>query len=163
MAHTDYIRRSDGLPLEEILLARISIVLEVMDKVTLQHKWDYAYAEGKWTVKELVQHLIDCERIFSYRALHIARQDTTTLSGFDENLYVDNAKGENKKPQDLIEEYVTLMKSVYYQFKGFTTDALAFKNQMANYVLSVEEIGRLNYGHTLHHLEILSDRYLDKE
>ncbi|AJA68987.1 DinB family protein [Myroides odoratimimus] len=163
MSHTDYIRRSEGLPLEEILLARIPIVLEVMDKVTLQHKWDYAYAEGKWTVKELIQHLIDCERIFSYRALHIARQDTSVLSGFDENLYVDNSKGECKEPQDLREEYITLMKSVYYQFKGFTTEALALKNQMAHYVLSVEEIGRLNYGHTLHHIDILLERYLDKK
>ncbi|MDM1509769.1 DinB family protein [Myroides odoratimimus] len=163
MSHTDYIRRSEGLPLEEILLACIPIVLEVMDKVTLQHKWDYAYAEGKWTVKELIQHLIDCERIFSYRALHIARQDTSVLSGFDENLYVDNSKGECKEPQDLREEYITLMKSVYYQFKGFTTEALALKNQMAHYVLSVEEIGRLNYGHTLHHIDILLERYLDKK
>ncbi|MTG97081.1 MULTISPECIES: DinB family protein [Myroides] len=161
MSHIDYIRRSEGMSLEEILLMRITIVLETFEKVSQQHKWDYAYAEGKWTVKELVQHLIDCERIFSYRALHIARQDNSVLSGFDENEYVDQAKGENKEPQDLIEEYITLLKSVYYQFKGFTTNALALQNKVADYVITVEEIGRLNYGHTLHHIDVLLERYLE--
>lgn len=70
MTHIDYIKRAEGFKVEEALLARISIITDTLQKVTEEGKWDYAYAEGKWTVKELVQHLIDCERIFSYRALH---------------------------------------------------------------------------------------------
>lgn len=163
MAHTDYIKRSEGFKVEEALLARIAIIAEALMKVTEEGKWDYAYAEGKWTIKELVQHLIDCERIFSYRALHIARQDTSVLNSFDENQYLDNAKDENKEPSELVEEYMSLMRSVYYEFKGFSKDALALQNQVTNYVVSVEDIGRLMYGHSLHHLDVLKKRYLDKE
>lgn len=162
MAHTDYIKRAQGFKVEEALLARIAVITDTLQKVTEEGKWDYAYAEGKWTVKELVQHLIDCERIFSYRALHIARQDTSALNSFDENQYNDYAKGEQKKPNELVEEYVSLMRSIYYEFKGFTNEALALKNQVAHYVVSVEEIGRIMYGHSLHHLDILKERYLNE-
>lgn len=161
MSHLNYIKRAEGYRVEEALLLRIRQIIEALEEVTKQDKWNYAYAEGKWTVKELVQHLIDCERIFSYRALHIARQDTSVLSGFDENHYIDHAKGEHKEPHDLIEEYVTLMRSVYFEFKGFTDEALTLKNQVAHYVVSVEEIGKIMYGHSLHHLDILKERYLD--
>ncbi|MGL4583306.1 MAG: DinB family protein [Flavobacterium sp.] len=162
MAHTDYIKRAQGFKVEEALLARIAVITDTLQKVTEEGKWDYAYAEGKWTVKELVQHLIDCERIFSYRALHIARQDTSALNSFDENQYNDYAKGEQKKPSELVEEYVSLMRSIYYEFKGVTNEALALKNQVAHYVVSVEEIGRIMYGHSLHHLDILKERYLNE-
>ncbi|MCC9042761.1 DinB family protein [Myroides sp. M-43] len=162
MGHTDYIKRSEGCKVEEALLVRITVITDVLTRVTEADKWDYAYAEDKWTVKEVVQHLIDCERIFSYRALHIARQDTGILSGFDENQYIDYARGEQKEVNELVEEYVSLMKSIYYEFKGFTTEALALQNQVVHYVISVEEIGRLIYGHSLHHLDILKERYLDK-
>lgn len=161
MSHTDYIKRSAGLELTEALLARIPVIVGALKKVTEQNKWEYAYVEGKWTVKELVQHLIDCERIFSYRALHIARQDTSIISGFDENQYVKHAKGENKEIEDLVDEYTTLMKSIYYEFKGFTTEALKHSNQVTHYRISVEEIGRLMYGHSLHHIDILLERYLE--
>lgn len=160
MSHLNYIKRADGYSVEEVLLVRIPIIVDVLEEVTRQNKWDYSYAENKWTVKEMVQHLIDCERIFSYRALHIARQDTSVLSGFDENAYVDYAKGECKEPSELVEEYVTLMKSIYFEFKGFTKEALELKNQVSDYVVSVDDIGKIMYGHSLHHLDILKERYL---
>ncbi|WP_121966856.1 DinB family protein [Myroides sp. N17-2] len=162
MAHTDYIKRAEGFKVEEALLERIAVITNTLQKVTVEGKWDYTYAEGKWTVKELVQHLIDCERIFSYRALHIARQDTSALNGFDENQYNDYAKEEQKEPSELVEEYLSLMRSVYYEFKGFTTETLTLQNQVAHYVVSVEEIGRLMYGHSLHHLDVLKERYLNE-
>ncbi|MDM1532403.1 DinB family protein [Myroides marinus] len=161
MSHLNYIKRAEGYKVEDALLNRIPVIVETLEEITKQNKWNFAYAEGKWTLKEVVQHLIDCERIFSYRALHIARQDTSILSGFDENIYVDNAKGEDKGVSELVEEYVCLMKSIYFEFKGFTKDALALSNQVANYVVTVEEIGKIMYGHSLHHLDVIKERYLD--
>jgi len=71
-------------------------------------KHDYRYAEGKWTVKEVVQHLIDAERVFTYRALRFARKDDTPLPGFDENLFADTSKANNRNWSDLIEEFTAL-------------------------------------------------------
>ena len=65
-------------------------------------KWDYRYAEGKWTIRQVVQHCIDAERIFAYRALRFARKDQTPLPGFDENLYAEYARVEQRSPKDLM-------------------------------------------------------------
>src|SRR5215211_4555216 len=69
-----------------------------------EEKWSFRYAEGKWSIKELVQHTIDAERIFCYRALCFARKDKTELPGFDENLYAQTSKADKRTKKDLIEE-----------------------------------------------------------
>ena len=76
-----------------------------------KEKWDYKYAEGKWSVKELVQHIIDAERIFCYRALTFARKDSTALPGFDEDNYALASKAAQRTAIDLIEELKTVQKS----------------------------------------------------
>lgn len=123
-------------------------------------KWDYAYAEGKWTIKEVVQHVIDGERIFCYRALCFARKDTTPLPGFDENDYALYSKASQRTPNDLINELKTVQKSSADLFASFDREQLeatGTANQNPNYVLG---IGYIIVGHTLHHMDILKERYL---
>jgi hypothetical protein len=122
--------------------------------------WDYAYAEGKWTIKELVQHVIDAERIFCYRALCFARKDTTLLPGFDENTYAIHSKAAKRTKEDLMEELLSVQRASATLFASFDEeqlDATGTANEKPIYVLG---IGFIVVGHTLHHMDILKDRYL---
>ncbi len=87
-------------------------------------KYDYRYAEGKWTIKEVLQHIIDAERVFAYRALRFARKDTTFLPGFDENSFADNAKAETRNWKNLVEEFKVVRMSSEYLFASFDDDQL---------------------------------------
>lgn len=123
-------------------------------------KHDYRYAQGKWSVKEVVQHLIDAERIFSYRALRFARKDQTPLPGFEENDYVANAKTEKRKWNDLIEEFQAVRKSTEMLFGSFDKEQLessGVANNNSNYVLA---IGFIAVGHCKHHQNVIRERYL---
>ncbi len=87
-------------------------------------QWDYRYAEGKWSIKEVMLHSIDTERVMAYRALRIARNDQTPLPGFDENEYIPFADAENRSPKSIIEEYKAVRKSSIEMFKNFNDDML---------------------------------------
>lgn len=123
-------------------------------------KYEYQYAPGKWTPKEVLQHIIDAERIFSYRALRFARKDTTPLPGFDENLYADNASGNNREWDSLVNEFKSVRSSSTLLFESFNEDQLeagGLANNSPAYVLG---IGFLLIGHCQHHVNILKERYL---
>jgi len=124
-------------------------------------KQDYRYADGKWSIKELLQHMIDAERIFCYRALRFARKDTTPLSGFDENNYAANAKTENRKWDELVDELKTVRKASEYMFCSFDEEQLNSTGISSNNSISVLAIGYIVVGHTLHHTNILKERYLN--
>ena len=123
-------------------------------------KYDYRYAEGKWTLNELLQHVIDAERIFCYRALCFARKDATPLPSFDENSYAENSKAQNRNWNDLIEEFKAVRKATEYLFSSFDKEQLdssGVSNKNPNYVLGM---GFITIGHTLHHKKIIEERYL---
>ena len=123
-------------------------------------KIDYAYAEGKWTIKEMLQHIIDAERVFCYRALRFARKDPTPLPGFDENLFAANAKANKRKWNDLLEEFKTVRKATEWLFRSFDEQQLnetGVSNNASNYVLG---FGYISIGHVLHHVKIIKERYL---
>lgn len=123
-------------------------------------KWDYAYAPGKWTIKELVQHVIDAERIFAHRALCFARKDTTPLPGFDENTYVVNSKAGTRTKIDLIAEVQSVQRASATLFASFNEEQLeatGIANEQPTYVLGIAFI---IVGHTIHHMDILKERYL---
>jgi uncharacterized damage-inducible protein DinB len=123
-------------------------------------KVDYCYAEGKWTVKELVQHLIDAERIFAYRALTIARGDQTPLPGFDETTYAAASKADARKWEDLVEEFKAVRQSTDLLFKSFTEDQLQQRGTTNQHKNTVNAIGFTAFGHLLHHKNILEEKYL---
>src|SRR6476646_4801729 len=87
-------------------------------------KWNYRYAEGKWSIKEVVQHIIDAERVFSYRALCFARKDQTPLPSFDENIFAANAKADERTKKDLIRELKTVQESSALLFTSFDEEQL---------------------------------------
>ena len=123
-------------------------------------KHDYAYAEGKWKIKDIIQHLIDCERIFSYRALCIARNDKTALPGFEENDYAVEAKGNHRTIMSLLTELSAVRHSTLLLFKNFTDEELVRIGTASNHPMSVRAIGFIIIGHQNHHQNVFEERYL---
>jgi|SRR5579875_3035545 len=125
-----------------------------------EEKWNYRYAEGKWSVKEVVQHIIDGERIFAYRALVFARKDKTPLPSFDENNYANASKADERNSHDMIEELKTVQKSSAQLFNSFDEEQLDESGIASNKSNYVKGIGYILVGHALHHKKILEERYL---
>ncbi|HEX7905555.1 MAG TPA: DinB family protein [Chitinophagaceae bacterium] len=123
-------------------------------------KRDYRYAEDKWTVKELLQHIMDGERIFAYRALCFARKDTTPLPSFDENNYADNSKADKRNWDEMVAEFKLLRQSNELMFNSFDDEQLeatGIASGRPNYVLAM---GFIMVGHINHHLRVMRERYL---
>ena len=123
-------------------------------------KIDYAYADGKWTIKEILQHLIDAERVFTYRAVTFARKDTTSLPGFDEKIWAQNAKIKNRKWKDLIEEFKTVRKSTELLFQSFDDEQLLSSGMAFNKTINVLALGFICACHSAHHIKIIKEKYL---
>ena len=121
---------------------------------------DLRYAPGKWSVKEVIGHLTDAERIFAYRALRFARRDTTPLPGFDENSFVDNAGFGSRSLADLAEEFEHTRKSNLYLFKSLDNDSSLRLGSASDNKISVRAIAYIIAGHESHHVGILRSRYL---
>lgn len=118
------------------------------------------YAEGKWTVKEVLQHIIDAERVFAYRALCIARKEANVLPPFDENNYAENSNASGRNWQDLIDEFVIVRRSTEYLFESFTDEALNSVGKVSNYTIGVSALGFVAMGHVNHHIRIIKERYI---
>lgn len=125
-----------------------------------ESKHDYRYAEGKWTIKEVLQHIIDAERVFAYRALRFARKDQTPLPGFDENLFAENSKASTRKWNDLMEEFKCVRRSSEMFFNSLDEDQLEANGISSNSPIYVRALGYIIIGHPLHHQKILKERYL---
>lgn len=123
-------------------------------------KWDYRYAEGKWSIKEMVQHVIDGDRIFSYRSLCFARGEKTALPGFEENDYAAASKADKRSKEELIEEFETVRKSILQLFVSFDEEQLNSVGVANENPVSVNAIGFIIPGHVQHHLNVLKERYL---
>lgn len=123
-------------------------------------KHNFAYASDKWTIKELIQHIIDTERVFCYRALCFARNDQTPLPGFDQDVFVDNAKSNDRDFNDLLDEMNTLRKSTIQLYKSFSEEALLRIGVASGNEISVRALGYLFSGHQIHHLNVVKERYL---
>jgi len=119
----------------------------------------YSYAEGKWTLKELLEHIIDAERIFTTRALRFARKDKTDLPGFEENIYVANANSNKRDFNELVEEFSAVRKSTLLMFANFSEDVLLHIGTIDGNEITVRAIGYVNSGHLLHHINIIKERY----
>lgn len=125
-----------------------------------KNKWDYAYAPGKWTVKEILLHLADAERVFAYRVLCFARKDKTSLPGFDENAYAPASNASLRNAKDIIAEYEAVRNATIALFKSIDAET-ALQKGIANGVkISVRAIGYSILGHELHHVNVIKERYL---
>lgn len=125
-----------------------------------EEKSMYAYAAGKWTIKEMLQHIIDTERIFAYRAVCFARGEQINLPGFEENDYAANSDANSRTWKSLVEEFVINRKSVELMFAGFSEEALNRTGTANNNTTSVSAIGFITVGHYNHHKKVLLEKYL---
>ena len=123
-------------------------------------KHEFRYAEGKWTIKDIILHLIDAERIFAYRALRIARNDKTVLPGFEENDYVVAANANNREYENLLTEYEIVRNASISLFETFTSEDLLRLGTASNNSVSVRANGYILLGHELHHKNVILERYL---
>lgn len=128
------------------------------DKVS-EEKSKHAYAEGKWTLKELLQHMIDTERVFTYRALAIARKETATLPGFDENDYADHSNANERTWASLVEEMKDVRKATQHLFASFTDNMLSHMGKFSSAEGSPNTLGYICVGHVYHHIKIAEERY----
>lgn len=125
-------------------------------------KFDYRYAPGKWTIKDILQHLIDAERIFAYRALRFARQDATPLPSFSEDDFAAIADGSKRSIQDLLTEFSVVRHANLSLFKSFDDAALRFIGTASGQPMSARAAGFVIIGHQNHHLQVFRQRYLDQ-
>jgi len=125
-----------------------------------EEKWSYRYAEGKWSIREMIQHIIDAERIFSYRALCFARGEKISLPGFEENDYAAASKADKRSKEELIEEFETVRKSIEQLYASFDDEQLKAVGVSNNNSISVNAIGFIISGHVQHHINVLKERYL---
>jgi uncharacterized damage-inducible protein DinB len=125
-----------------------------------EEKGAFRYAPGKWSIKELLCHMMDAERIFAYRALRFARNDSTPLQGFEENDYAPEANAHGRSIQQLVAEMDRLRKSTIDLYKSFTPEMLTRKGSANNTEISVLNLGYIIPGHETHHKMVLQERYL---
>jgi uncharacterized damage-inducible protein DinB len=121
---------------------------------------DSRYAEGKWSIKELLGHIIDTERIFGYRALRFARNDQTPLSGFEQDDYVQSAGFGERSLSDLAEEFEHVRRANLSLFRHLDTEAWARHGEASDNLVSVRALAHIIAGHETHHMRILRERYL---
>jgi hypothetical protein len=134
--------------------------LENLFKEISEEKGNFAYAENKWTIKELLGHLIDGERVFSYRAFRISRNDQTPLAGFEENFYVANSNFAKRSLADLLEEFSLLRRANVLFFQNLPAEFWSRTGIASDAEVSVRALAYVMVGHIRHHLNILKERYL---
>lgn len=123
-------------------------------------KENYSYQPLKWTTKEVIRHIIDCERVYAYRAFRFSRFDKTELPGFDENFYIDSFKSVEQSLTDLTEEYQNVRKSTISLFKTMTDEMLDFKGTANKVVFTARALGFMAVGHNIHHCNFIKSNYL---
>jgi len=152
----------DQVPDEDLLTGfqnQSAVIKELLNSIT-EERSNYAYDTGKWTIKEVLLHLTDAERIFNFRALCIARGETASLPGFDENTYAANSNANSRTWQNLVDEFLAVRSSTEFLYKSFTDEALAASGISNNNPATVISFGFTTLGHFYHHKKVLQERYL---
>jgi len=157
--YKSYIALTTSNDILEGLKLNLKTAVDFYKSIPLE-KHDYAYAEGKWTIKDVLLHCIDCERIFAYRALRISRQDKTPLSGFEQDDYVPNANATARTMDSLLNEYVAVRQATIALFEFFTAEQLMAIGTASGSEISVRAIGYIFSGHENHHMNVVKERYL---
>jgi uncharacterized damage-inducible protein DinB len=125
-----------------------------------ESKLEYRYATGKWSIKEILQHIIDAERVFMYRCFRIARHDNTPLAGFEQDDFVTPSKADKKSLDDLLEEYKVGRQNFIVLLKNLSETDLKFMGHASGSPLSARAAAFIMLGHEIHHIEVIKARYL---
>ena len=157
--YKNYVKQLEQTDLNTSLRISSYRTMELVHSIP-EKKFDFRYAEGKWSVRELLCHMIDAERIFAYRALRFARNDKTELSGWEENDYAPQANASNRNFKKIADELQHLRVSTIEMFEGFSEEMLNRKGIANKTEVSVKALGFIIAGHETHHRNILKERYL---
>jgi len=155
-----YIKKVEGDNILKVLEDQLNTVPEFLTTIP-ETKGEYAYTEGKWTVKQVIEHMIDSERIFAFRAFCIARGEKQTLPGFDQDDYVSEAHSNQRKITELANEFRKVREANLSLFRSFNEEVINKRGNVYNYQITVNAILYSIAGHLNHHLEILKERYLE--
>jgi hypothetical protein len=153
-----YIELVADLELSQVFEESIQQLSE-LDKNRLEKLDKKTYAPDKWTIKDILQHLADSDRIMSFQALMVARKDGRVTSGFDENLHVKNANADNRTVLGMIDEIKIARASTMAMFESFDREMLLTKAINWKYEISALAMAFTIIGHQIHHLKIIEERY----
>jgi DinB family protein len=154
-----YISLVPGRDLAQTLESQLGESLPTLGTID-ERKSLYRYAPGKWSIKEVLGHLIDAERIFTCRALRFARKDPTPLPGFDQDPYVAAANFDSRPWDDSIAEFEYVRRSTILFFRALAPEELLRSGTASQSSITVRALGYIIAGHELHHMAIIRDRYL---
>ncbi|HEY8509832.1 MAG TPA: DinB family protein [Steroidobacteraceae bacterium] len=143
----------------ETLARNADETLELLRAIP-ENQGSHAYAEGKWSIKEVVGHVCDAERVFAYRMLRIARGDATPLASFDEKQYAPAGQFNQRTLASLIEEFAAIRSATIALVAGLPSEAWLLTGVAADSPVSVRALAYIIAGHELHHRSILVERYL---
>ena len=150
---------SSGKSITQVLMENQKDVNDLLMHLP-QEKEMYRYAEEKWTIKELMQHIIDAERIFNYRALRFARNDKLALQGFEQDDYNDQSYANDRSFQEILSEFNAVRVSTIAMYHSFAEESLKRIGTASGNPMSVRALGYLSAGHVAHHLRVFQERYL---
>lgn len=156
-----YVESVEGEELIPALINSGNLTIDMIKSIP-ETSGDYRYAEGKWSIKEVLIHMIDAERIFAYRALRFGRNDKTELPGFEENDYAVASNASARKLYKILEEFNNVRAATIDLFSSFSDEALARTGSANGAEMSVNAIGFVIVGHETHHRKVLSERYFSK-
>lgn len=154
----EYFNELNGADPLQSLIERAGEVEKLWRGIPVE-KEEYRYAEGKWTIKQVIGHITDAERIFGYRALCIARGETANLPGFEENEYEAAAKHNDRSLGNIIDEWVHVRNANIVLFSTFTHSDFAIVGKANNHPTSVAAVIYAIAGHEIHHTNVLKERY----
>jgi DinB superfamily len=154
-----YISRVEETNLFDALITQLEDFTTFL-KLIPANRENYAYAPGKWTIKDVLQHITDTERIFAYRALCFARKDPVHQPGFDQDDYGSHAHANNRAMSDLIEEFIIVRRCTIALFRSFDNEQLYWKGMASDKEANPLIMGFAIAGHCRYHQEIISARYL---
>lgn len=125
-----------------------------------QSQAEYRYAPGKWSIKQIVGHMTDHERIMTYRALRFSRNDTTPLAGYEQEPFVANSRFNDLGYSDILEDFRNVRRATISLMKSFSVEQLHLKGMAWKSELTVEDVLKATIGHELHHMNVIRERYL---
>jgi hypothetical protein len=156
--YANYVKYVGDLSLRSALDESAAELLEYLNHVD-DSRTDFAYAPGKWTIAQSLQHIIDTERIFSYRVLRIARGDKTPLPGFEQNDYANVANVSGRRFLDMIEEFRVVRQGTVALFNSLTEEDVLRTGTMSGGGVSVRALGFIISGHVYHHAKLYREKY----
>jgi len=159
--YNTYVSLIENKDVLDVLDAQPQKIRSLIGKIP-EERGNFAYSEGKWTIKELLSHVIDGERIFAYRVLRISRGDQTPIEGFEQDDYIELSNAANRRIAEMIEEFELQRRSNMLMLRSLPAAAHVRLGWASGHQVSVRALTYIMAGHVIHHLNILRDRYLPR-